>query len=97
MQSESFALCLSCPYSILVRLHWGDGHSSVSEDVSDSVDSDMFLGVSLGLLVVVSGIGVPAHMAVRIMAVVRCFIQRLPLGFSSSSCMICRLREGFLP
>ena len=90
-------LCPSCPYPVLVRLHWGDGHSSVSDDVSDSVGNDVFLDVSLGLFVVGSGIGVPAHMAVRIKAVFLCFIQRLSLGFSSSSSMICLLRAGFLP
>ena len=80
-----------------MRLHCGKGHSSVSEDVSDSVGGDVFLDVSLGLFVLGLGIGVPSHMAVLIETVFRCFVQRLSLGLPSSSSMICRLRAGFLP
>ena len=80
-----------------MRLHCGDGHSSDSEDVSDSVDTGMFLGVSFGLFALGSGIGVPSHIAVLMKAVFRCFVQRLSLGLPSSSSMICLLRAGFLP
>ena len=75
-----------------MRLHCGEGHSSVSEDVSDSVGGDVCIDVSLDRFVLGLGIGVPSHMAVLIMAVFHCFVQRLSLGLLSSSSMICRLR-----
>jgi hypothetical protein len=76
----------------------------VEEDLSDEGDSKRALVLSdaggaeaCGEFSLGGGIGVPSHMALRVIAILRCFFQCLSFMFFSFSSMSRPLRAGVLP